>query len=158
MTKELPILMSSPIVRAILDGSKTQTRRIDKGKQRYSPGMNLWVRETFSTNPEEGPDASIIYRADPEWDETYEGIKWRPSIFMPRAYSRITLKVISVRKELLHCITNLDAIAEGTPDLQTKENGWDMRRCYQEFWEKINGKGSWSQNPKVWVTSFCKTN
>ncbi|PTE02676.1 hypothetical protein [Pandoraea apista] len=87
--KERPILFSAPMVRAILDGSKTQTRRLVKewiGKPGNKPtpadvhylpdftcyrancpygqpGDRLWVRETWAqpTTLDPGP---TFYRAD----------------------------------------------------------------------------------------------
>lgn len=72
--KERPILFSAPMVRALLDGSKTQTRRIAKGVATVhsitgeplagcdsegprvqcpfgQPGDLLWVRETHAFDP-----------------------------------------------------------------------------------------------------------
>ena len=196
--KERPILFSASMVRAILNGSKTQTRRVIKqqppnwswhsvesvakvygltqriGSKNYwikpcpygQPGDRLWCRETWADLRGAGFDRPFAYLADSS-KKGYEdeeskrcrldyGVKWRPSIHMPRIASRITLEITGVRVERLHDITNNDALDEGTPDLRTIENGWDMRRCFQDLWEQINGAGSWAENPWVWVIEFKK--
>lgn len=213
-TRERPILFSGPMVRAILDGRKVQTRRIVKpqpvpaersalfdverirwgdvceglpemvavlmeSRSPYKPGMHLWVRETWSEIPEARPSG---YFTDPKWigrrtwyaadnDKPTWGGKWRPSIFMPRWASRITLEITGVRVERLQDITRLDCVEEGWPhdddpahhplQIQQARAGLDdaviddAAWCwYAELWDKINGPGSWDSNPWVWVVSF----
>jgi hypothetical protein len=181
-TKERPILFSGEMVRAILDGRKTQTRRIVKDEnlptvyhgakivvpQWYAekncpygqPGDRLWVRETWAyTDQSLNVEPGYVYRAtDPDW-ETMEGWKWKPSIFMPRAASRITLEVTDVRIERLHDIGIIDLLAEGMQPTWNGESSPGVKcegefEQFAELWSKINGEDSWDANPWVWVVSF----
>ncbi|HEY1956751.1 MAG TPA: hypothetical protein VGH28_14120 [Polyangiaceae bacterium] len=221
--KEHPILFSGPLVRAILEGRKSQTRRLAKfvplddgvnlgfsglsvgqyntgdlssGAVLYSrgaggvwnqrtkplryyalPGQTLWVRETWQSLHHNG--VRTVYRADGEdprtgWDdvpaEQRPPMTWRPSIFMRRADSRISLEVTGVRVERLHAITEEDAKAEGvttsfhgciTIDGKSGPGtihtfGPDARvKAFGVLWEAINGKRApWVSNPWVWVVEF----
>lgn len=201
---EKPILFSGEMVRAILEGRKTQTRRVvklpkEKGKEyRFdgawkdgpkpfnageylhlpfrnladgpngwehemsvrefcphgNPGDLLWVRETW--RPQDGMTIEcryqdeIEYRADGNRPKEPTDCCWKPSIFMPRWASRITLEIIGVRVERLQDISSADAIAEGVPVD-------DPIHDYQILWDSINGKRpgcSWLSNPFVWAISF----
>jgi hypothetical protein len=140
---ERPIIFSAPMVRAILDGRKTQTRRAIKPVPTFNgggachdadalqqdfvepywvfpetckygkPGDLLWVREAWTQYPIELNPEPC----DAWYKATSNGppppFKWRPSIHMPRWASRITLEVKGVRVERLQDITQKDAIAEG---------------------------------------------
>jgi len=141
--KEHPILFSGPMVRAILEGRKTMTRRVacppgynltDYGLAhcRYGqPGDRLWVRETWAAgacadmlNPSALSrktwlidNGGLWYEADgaaPLTPISPKG-KTRPSIFMPRWASRILLEVTSVSVERVQDISETDAKAEGAP-------------------------------------------
>lgn len=158
--KERPILFSGPMVRAILDGRKTQTRRVVKPRQGMlddwtglpcpygKPGDRLWVRETCYF---EQPHGEVIYRADPgsekALDPEFTGLRWRPSIHMPRWASRITLEIVNVRVERLQDIRVDDARAEGVTAK------WPVHG-FRNLWQSINGFGSWDANPWVWVVEF----
>lgn len=236
--KERPILFSAPMVRAILEGRKTQTRRVapirwntskhwgpydcwtfyrgarpfigfgtsNRGQDAIAPfspygrpGDRLWVKETFAVevqtpefyeapevpedgrpiqreeHPEEGwtvrvpryrstePDTLLV---DPEADEAVdpEKMRWKPSIFMPRWASRLTLEVTDVRVQRVQEISNDDARAEGVdrhelvpwPDGDPGTLGDEDIRRYRALWNEINAKRghSWESNPWVWAISF----
>lgn len=171
--KERGILFSAPMVRAILSGRKTVTRRI-LGNQGAIIGMDvpqarehilsrcpygaagdrLWVRETWM--PHDTDDSrNIRYRADGDVANT--NLPWKPSIFMPRWASRITLEVVGVRVERLQEITNADAVAEGVDpgmgfcDFSIPHH----REAFERLWDEINGKRApWASNPLVWRVEF----
>ena len=169
--KERPIIFSAEMVQAILDGRKTQTRRVMKVPPREingvgivyesdkcpygQPGNRLWVRETWAYwGSIETPEA-IIYRTDGD----KAGVRWRPSIYMPRKYSRITLEVTGVRVERVQDISHRDALAEGVSYDVSQDDGAPVPR-FQKLWDSINAKRgySWDKNPWVWVVEFKEAN
>jgi hypothetical protein len=163
--KERPILFSGEMVVAILDGKKTQTRRIVKKHLAPCPyggiGERLWVRETFAAFEEtladvrlsgvtskEALENLICYQDNPEFNLLEDGL-WRkhPSIHMPRWVSRILLEVVNSRVEPLNRINHADAIAEGVTSVDE----------YSALWDKLNGDKpgcGWDNNPYVWVVEF----
>jgi hypothetical protein len=228
--RERPILFTGEMVKAILAGRKTQTRRIVKdppqGQDLYLqpmwgtspppnpvafgtvghwriagpdypddasddrwcpygvPGDRLWIRETWARLT--GNGHRIVYRADGEdprtgWDdvppERRPPMKWRPSIFLTRPHSRLTLEMTGVRVERVQDITRADALAEGVvagcipaDDYGPERIGYvlgqddgrstlypDERRAFEVGWDSINGKRApWSSNPWVWVVEFSR--
>lgn len=159
--RERGILFSAPMVRALLAGTKTQTRRIVKppigginwGKRcpYGQPGDRLWVREKWApvtatayrmsdgvqqtVNPND-EDTAAIYAAG--WDRSGPG-RWRPSIHMPRWASRITLEVTGVRVERLQEISPADACAEGAAEILDRPHADPLRSAaYDKFGVTLN--------------------
>lgn len=172
---ERGILFSGEMVRAILDGRKTQTRRVAKltasgrirepGSQRNwhtddpqcvngcpygMPGDRLWVRETWASD-----GAQVWYKADTDPGPANEVCeypngayfegKWKPSIHMPSWASRILLEITDVRVERLHDISEEDARAEG----------FESRKDFLSG-EWAMGIQEKHKNPWVWVIKFQK--
>lgn len=235
--KERPILFSGEMVKAILEGRKTMTRRMMKvqppnegadyqvcrilagdrrnvGKYRWVnknclaarvnapyfslPWENvdrLWVKETWAV--EESLDAKPPrgFSAWPVWFKANNAYccnangfpnhgfhspnatkgKWRPSIFMPRWASRITLEITDISVERLQDITEEDAIAEGIHlcagiDEEGYTHGYhwgpvsdaellfnSAADAYRKLWDSINGQKpgkTWNDNPWVWGIEF----
>lgn len=203
-----PILFQREMVRGILGGRKTQTRRLLKpqpvlengawywrspqydngGGANYfhtkdvsgimgawlkamphQVGDRLWVREGWRSRMEFDRTAprdinlrdGVWYLADGDRDS---GRK-RPSIHMPRAFSRITLIVTDVRIQRLQNICEEDARAEGVLEYNWGGiSAWAAKRdglrhgnaisAYHELWDAINGHGAWDENPWVTATTF----
>ena len=195
--KERPILFSALMVKALLADQKTQTRRVAKftdsghlkepgGPRRWhpddpdavlacpygQPGDRLWVKECYSAHGEFGDEGRKIYRADIPDGKEPNGLHWRPSIFMSRAASRLTLELTAVRVERLNDISEEDARAEGVERIsgsdrffhsyfpRPEKNGLrccsSARESYQGLWESLNGPSSWAANPWVWALTFKK--
>lgn len=126
-------------------------------------GSRLWVKETFCAHPDHAdaltmPEyeggknpAHLLYRADVRGNQIdgfdADLLKWRPSIFMPRWASRLTLEVLGVRAERLQDIDEEDAVAEGV----------ERREHFIKLWETLHGhRAPWGSDPWVWVVEFRK--
>lgn len=171
---EHPLLFTTEMVKAILDGRKTHTRRVPVERYRnWKVGETIWVRETFSAckkhvcgfdanGPGEGwiwdKEKPVIYRATcnyPKDPETYGGYGWKPSIHMPRWAARIFLKITGLRDERVQDISESDAKAEGchtVPIMKPSEE-------FAALWHSINSKRhdgiyAWPKNPKVKVIEY----
>ena len=151
--EERPIIFNTENVKAILDGRKTQTRRVikkhplsgieitpkhnlhelERGYNLLIPNCpygqireRLWVRETFQNSDAIVNGKTIIYKADEdEWGKKY--VMWTSPLFMPRWASRITLEITEVRVEKLQEIENYpeDYKAEGYTPLMIGKSAID---------------------------------
>lgn len=160
---EKPMLFQAEMVRQILAGTKTQTRRIAKltPKPRRKeqvralecpygfPGDLLWVRESFLPSP--FGVCQYMYKATAP--DEHEYLKWKPSIHMPRVASRITLRITDIRLHRLQKITEADAVAEGC---RASGKSHPALNDFAFLWNSIHGDGSWEANPWVWVIEFVK--
>lgn len=203
--RERPILFNGAMVRAILAGQKTQTRRVmkhqpqsvvvpgvgpmlavqkAKGSDRWlwpnareqvigecpfgQPGDRLWVRETWmdltGTGIEHrdlatGKRTRYAYGAEsPKGSASDEarkdyGLRWRPSVHMPRAACRLVLEITAVRVERLQAISAQDCLAEGITTRFTVDDGNDdLRIQFRDLWTSTGG--DWDSNHWVWVVGF----
>ncbi len=173
-----PIIFNTDMVRAILDGRKTQTRRviprdvvtknaiasiIRGGELGFTKcpygqvGSKLWVRETWVPTFQ-GLDC--LYKADETGKPSLFPVSgWKPSIHMPRWASRITLEITEVRVERLQEISEEDAIAEGIPPFAPNgkvQSSTIPCKHFSTLWDSLNAKRGygWETNPWVWVISF----
>lgn len=159
--KERGILFSAPMVRAILEGRKTMTRRVVKDQAFDMTGLSPEIQNSFENaarnsefwagfvrschHGQPGDQLyvretfyaflgwKVLYRADDDGFLPDDG--WRPSIHMPRWASRITLEITSVRVERLQDISTEDCIAEGvSTTLRGHDAEVDMREQFRKLW------------------------
>lgn len=166
------------------------------------PGNRLWVREGWkpiyvsAAKDGDARTVTVEYAADGAHRQFTTGEErgwqavnfmlgdrpgYKPSLFMPRWASRLTLEIEGVRVERLQDITEEDARAEGIEPCRFDDNPLvaklyaDMPTCYPTFekgrnaffketardsyaslWDSINARRghSWESNCWVWVLSF----
>ncbi len=227
---DYPIIMSGPMVRALLEGRKSQTRRLAWRSTKWNPdieckhgryacpicdgagvkptiwqkvkaGDRLWIRETHTFessrdfewyDPPFNDGRPLRVHDDPDWgqywdqahyratdptpdlaydDQDEPGVRWRPSIHMPRWASRITLAVDSTRVERLQEISIHDAAQEGMHSVMEQRTWWyngvshvrtdggpkrfpTSVAAYHALWDHLHGPDSWQANPEVVAIGF----
>jgi len=164
-SKDFPILFSAPMVRAILDDTKTQTRRLATSPLRnVKPGDRLYIREAFRTAPcfDHLAPAKLkkINSIDFEADnlDQFPSSRLRPAMHMPRFMSRATLTVTDVKRECLQDITAEDALNEGITEFdETAGVTTNPVQAFKTLWNALHGEDSgksWADNPELVAISF----
>lgn len=144
------------------------------------PGDRLWVRETwaeFYASSRNGKhESGVRYRADNAERiiavdsmrfggdlKLSGGLKWAPSIYMPRWASRLFLEITEVWVQRVQETSEGDAQREGWAfeglDLNQSYDPVTMdtaRQWYRSVWDSLNAKRGlgWDVNPWVWALAF----
>jgi hypothetical protein len=143
-------------------------------------GDRLWVRESTEADYDTH-DAVVLARycadkapvlitdcADPAFNDSVAHWNYprdvRPSIHMKREQARLLLEITAVRVERLQDISEQQALAEGVKPESCDHIRQDCsdigcwgdtaKGAFGFLWESINGAGTWSANPWVWVVEF----
>jgi hypothetical protein len=168
-----PIIFSGPMVNALLDGRKLQTRRLASSPlRRVEIGDRLYVRESWShsgvgvwtiADARRQIDGRPIYAAS-EAEKPPQ--HWWPSIHMPRNFSRLTLIVTDVRRQRLTAIGGHDARCEGVERLP-EGGGWkdysgrfgealSAVESFATLWDSLHSKVGerWQDRPDVIALTF----
>lgn len=164
-----PIIFSAPMVRALLAGRKTQTRRLASSPlARCAPGDRLYVREQLwvigdgisfaATELERAYDPTEHHAYHPGRDlwlaKVGDGTRARgvPSIHMPRWASRLTLVVEAVRVEQVQAISEGDARAEGLSRNDKGGSLWKWGIPDRDGWSGTDDDGwpwqEWRTDPR----------
>ena len=151
------------MVRAILEGRKTQTRRLVKdcdikGRRKLLPG-ELDTVGSFLDDNKAGEFCAYLQK--------YEGVKLGVAscpygepgdrLWVREAFA---LEITEIRVQRLQDISTEDAIAEGVPcsPVFDEDRGIDgqafPRREFFDLWDSIYGEGASKENPWVWAITF----
>lgn len=133
--------------------------------EEWYEGICISATDECATALESGHPGLLHDGESYSWSENHSPLKWRPSIYMPRWASRITLEITGIRVERVQDISEADATAEGITKDEAREYVYTghspsdeaFAAAYGDLWNRINGKRegcAWKDNPWVWVVEF----
>lgn len=148
----------------------------------FEKGDIMYVRETWFKNyyheygkyfyraDGETIQIPLIYGGTSEFSRT-DGLRWKPSIHMPREAARIFLRVTDIQIERIQDITDESMIGEGIWEVYP--NRWHYlnpcelesytgtfantsKQAFMWLWNHVNAKQGygWAVNPWVWAYEF----
>jgi hypothetical protein len=140
---------------SMCNGVEGNVRGTCHWKPKYLPGDLLYVREAHAIVPERG-FPYLKYRGKGE----IPGVKWKPSIHLPKLCSRAWLEVLSVSVERVQEIDEICARAEGyrqhtQPCGQLVGQNPSAVQQFASSWDR-RYPGSWDRNEWVFVFKFKK--
>lgn len=163
--KERLIIFSAPMVQAILEGRKTQTRSIVK----FPDGLT--THDDWLEAHEIAPAEYVFWSGPKHVNPDFTRSVYKPGdgILCPygqpgdrlwasvsSAENHLLLEITDVRVERLHEITEEDAIAEGEkPDVFLGDTPTAIV-AFALRWDDVYGPGAYASNPWVWVITFKK--
>lgn len=181
---ERPILFSGPMVRAILDGTKTQTRRVVKPQPK---GEVEFIRESYA-----GPGWYVAAKPHTDdyyvrcpygvpgdrlwvretwalpykenWLEAKDDIVYRasprdsstPVKWVPSIFMKRWMSRILLEIEDVRVERVQDISEDDALDEGIDNYDDPARQVFADLWDSINAKSgfSWESNPWVWVIKF----
>ena len=118
------------------------------------------MRETWAPHPD---GDGVVYRAtDPGWDDEGTGLRWKPSIYMPRESCRLLLEIDAVGAERVQDITAAEVLAEGVgapynhQAAAADDDVGGLPEIFSRRWDAMyeGGPFAWARNPWVWTVRF----
>lgn len=179
-----PILFSAPMVRAILAGAKTQTRRVVKPRPIPAGGWTVAARPRgfelthWDSDEQERRGIACPYGQPGDrlwvreaWARTTVGLGTTMVVYREgdnrtdyggpwkpgiHMFRRDSRITLGVTGVR---VERLQAISRGDAMAEgcpfaNMASGPDPREWYRDLWNEINGHGSWDANPWVWVVEF----
>jgi hypothetical protein len=182
---ERPIIFSAPMIRPLLDGHKTQTRRITKrqddihvdgrggwiypGLLPYALGDRLWVKEAWKSESvyddlvpsQMGGEEPLIYSAD----NAVQRWGWKPDALSRWGRYRHARFMPRWASRLTLTVTDvrvqrLQDISRGDAMAEgcpfaNMADGPSPRDWFQDLWSSLHGPDAWGANPWVCALTFA---